>query len=160
MRCPNPQCNAELEPSDRFCPQCGTSMPAIPTPTSGSARAAMPPTQAPADRRLTAHSVLRRTIEHEGQAYPALLTQASLLVRTGAVLKWILIALGVVYCIYWIAWGVHGGSIGLGLLLGIGCLAANALLAWLLWLGLTVGGELLYLWLDVTKVFIASNRRQ
>jgi hypothetical protein len=87
-------------------------------------------------------------------------TYAALMVKTGSFLKWWYIGLGVLCCVYAIVVGVQTDRIVTGVIVGVILLGLSAAFGWLQWLGLAVVGEFVYLLLDVTKVFVSSQRRE
>ena len=162
MRCPNPECDGQPGPLDRYCPKCGA---AIRDAESALAPIRETPAQSaqesdPAARRVSDRTLPRRPIARHGEAYPALRKLAALYIKAGSVLKWILIAIGVLACLSAIIDGIRTGTIGDGLVTGLIWLALGAIAGWLVWLIHATIGELVYLLLDVTEVFITSHRRE
>ena len=160
MRCPNPQCGADLMPEDRHCPRCGTAVPAAPGPPSRPGLQPVPDRAPGGPQRVSPRAVPRHPVAREGQSYPALVTYAALMVKTGSFLKWWYIGLGVLCCVYAIVVGVQTDRIVTGVIVGVILLGLSAAFGWLQWLGLAVVGEFVYLLLDVTKVFVSSQRRE
>lgn len=152
MRCPNPDCNAQLLEIDRHCPMCGTAV--VPD-------AAPPPDEAAAARTVTAGRQRRvgeaaaRTapVTEEGESYPALRQKAHVSVAGGSVLRWLLTGLGLVLFILCVVSGAMVGNLVTGLICGMLFLAAGAIGGWLLWIRLAVYGEMIYLILDVEETF-------
>ncbi len=162
MRCPNPECDGQPGPFDRHCPKCGAT---IRDAESALDTVRETPAQStresdPAARRVSDTTLPRRPLARHGEAYPALRKLAALYVKAGSVLKWLLVAIGVLACLSAIIDGIRAGTMGDGLVTGLIRLAFGAIAGWLIWLAHTTIGELFYLLLDVTEVFITSHRRK
>ncbi len=152
MRCPNPNCNAELLPSDRYCPVCGTPVRADGAQDGGTSA----DTQAVAttqQRRVGKGTVQAEAIAEEGESYPALRQKAHLSVATGSTLRWLLTGLGILLFVLCLVSGAMAGSLLVGFVLGVLFLAGGCIGGWLLWLRLAVYGEMIYLILDAEETF-------
>ncbi len=162
MRCPNPECDGQPGPLDRHCPKCGTAIPDAESALTSRRQTPAESAQVsdPAAQRVSDTTLPRRPIARHGEAYPALRNLAALYVKAGSVLKWILIAIGVLACLSAIIDGIRTGTIGHGFVMGLIWLALGAIAGWLIWLIHATNGELVYLLLDVTEVFITSHRRK
>lgn len=152
MRCPNPNCNAELLPSDRHCPMCGTAVGADGAQdTAESAGTQVVATTQ--QRRVGKGAVQAEPIAEEGESYPALRQKAHLSVASGSTLRWLLTGLGVLLFVLCLVSGAMSGSLLVGFVLGVLFLAGGCIGGWLLWLRLAVYGEMIYLILDAEETF-------
>ncbi len=157
MRCPNVKCRAELLPEDKHCPLCGTA-------AAGDGETA---TARPRDewvletaQRVTSDQAPASVIVEHGEAYPALRGLSHLAIATGSFLRWALSALSLVLCVLAMIAGYREGYTLIGLIIGILFLAAGMISGWLIWLGMAVAGEMVYLILDLAETFRRSFGRR
>lgn len=156
MRCPNPECDATIEPGDRFCPLCGTDVSAgVPAPVDDYGGQPTPPLTTP---RVSETAVPRRPVVARDEAYPALRSYSALMIRTGAVLKWVFLAVGILYFVHDLRLAVTQGGFS-EVLMGLIGLGLWAVLGWLAWLFLAMSGEIVYLILDVAHTFVSNVSR-
>lgn len=148
MLCPN--CRAAVDVTDRFCPKCGGGLTGATTRTQAAAGTPVTPPV------VQAHAAQGERVQEDrvplvegGEKYPGLTTAAEVMIKSADVVRFICYVLAGLAFISMLMW--FRDSWALGFLIGAIAAGVVALIGWLIWLGLTVWGELMYVVMDVEE---------
>lgn len=147
MICQN--CKATIDDNDKFCPKCGGGLTRLTSVAHDVGSPFTPPTrevQATSGARVVQDRV---PIAEGGDKYRGLKVAARGLIRSAAVIRVICYVLAVLSAISVGLWFRHAGLLAFlfGLVAGIGVGVAGLVL----WLFMTIFGELMYVIIDVEE---------
>jgi hypothetical protein len=148
MLCPN--CRATVDTSDRFCSKCGGGLTGSTARTQAAAGVPVTPqvVQAQATQGMRAQEDFVPLAE-AGNKYVGLTTAAELMIKSADIVRLICYVLAGLTFISMLMW--LRVSLAMGFLIGAIAAGVIALVGWLMWLWLTVWGELMYVVMDVEE---------